>query len=300
MIVIAVSPYWVDNNVESRSLIPNMSVNRIITSNITINLTMIGYQGKCNIDQSQSFKKCASQISVTTDSIESQNDEILCMSSPSEIPTNQNCTISYVCIECSIPPAKIISQISFLIQEQFSFARGYKYSIETTSGYEGQNSIIEQNIFPDYDKFFRGTNVATSVNVQLVQTTHTTSAENKILTGFHVDLLGIEKGYQVDAKSFNHYNGLKFNVILQKTYYSLEVKVDVRKTIPGLISEILASTSGLMGMMVVLMRHNERFNFLFRKWWNRGKEVVRNSIMAKKKKKNLLHELTEELLDVVE
>src|SRR5690606_22201708 len=74
-------PWLSNNDVETRSLIPNISKKFAVDGEFTIFQTIEGYPGKCLLDETQNtstFTNCSSLITVKTTGIAKQYEEYLC------------------------------------------------------------------------------------------------------------------------------------------------------------------------------------------------------------------------------
>lgn len=249
-------PAIADNERERRSLIPSVIVDpkfRPIASRVTILLTAEGFIGQCTIaDTESSFKLCNSLIStqISNFNVTSGTTQTC---SRTKLPGDErgNCTVKFVCDRCAFTSET--ASIAITNTALLSYASAYTIQILTSAAYPSGESQFSYRITPDQNKFFRGIATTTVLTMTTVQTTYSQKTPAFIDSGFHIDFSNVALGEQADFRTFSSKNGYKFAVTFNRVPNSLEIVKDIKKNVVTIISEILGSLVGIIGLVGVTM-----------------------------------------------
>lgn len=248
MLSALLAPAIGDNEVETRSLIPNLAVARSklpLSAGIDAYLTLEGYSGSCAKDDSiATFQNCSQFISFNANSFNATEPSLSCLGNNAKNVHSGLCTIRFRCKRCSFKSDT--AAVSIQVQDPLTFASSYIANITTATGYPVQYdervSRVAFRIKSDEKKFFRGTAVETQLNLLAIQTTFDWLGYSD--TGFHLDFRGSTLGEQVGFREFNTRNGIKFAFNFLREANTLEVIRSQKKSPVSVISEILGSLSG--------------------------------------------------------
>jgi hypothetical protein len=161
------------------------------------------------------------------------------------------------CKKCSFGSGDTATA-EFFTTSQRSFARGYEYTVTTSSGYARQNSSLQGFILAPPSNYFRGLSKPTALTLDTYQTTYMDLLRGETLTGFHIDFSSVKLGDLVSSRNFSQVNGIYFQFVFAKNSATLEVELSQKKSIPTMLLGLMGSLVGLVNTFGLVLVYSER------------------------------------------
>jgi len=263
-------PYADDNTIETRSLVPNVSVKETIHVDIVASAKANGYQGACVAShvsppgepwRSDAPRPCAPGITVSLQDNAhwkgAANATLTCAQvadttlRAGNVSAAGACLVTWTCSRCVGVVASEALTFSWL--EVNSFASSLDWSLSTSSGYPDQWSTLSGSLSTADDRFLRGTSSASVVKVKMTPTLFVETGTQETETGYHLNFDSRTLGADVAAEAFYSSNGVLLQYQTELQLSTMSVVRTTKQTIIQFLGSLLGSISGVIGGIAVLM-----------------------------------------------
>jgi len=278
LVVTLTLPFQLDNDKETRALVPNVSINNNVTADMYFNVTLSNYPMKCIADPkpgeirsaNSSLYPCVKEITVTPFAFGAPGpvgtaapSSQACQKWYTNGTNTPMCTVIWYCHGCMTQG--VLSNVTFSFLEVGTYAQKIYWGVNSTSGYPRQNSTLLGFMKAEDQLVFRGINPPSVISTKLTPTRHTTAYVSQTADGFGYTQFFIQQtpGSKVLPKNFNSYDGLVVTFAYENQLSTLDVTVDQKLTVPQYISQLLGSISGALAGLGLVMSIVEEIEDLF-------------------------------------
>lgn len=263
-------PYIINNTRDEKTLTPTLSSIGSI-SHLVASVNFTGPQDiKCTLTSiDNSWTDCHPTLEITESNIKFDRKEFKCMRT---VIQDEGLFCHIRAIYKDFNTISSFASILFNVNEPTSFASFIGWNISTSSSYPIQNNIEQElrkeinapeTIFSRAEGvkycsqavLFRGKQNPTSMSFKYIPTIFKYS--NLITTGAHVQNSQFTVGSLVDSISFTSQNGFIFSFDLQVGESTLHIERVQRKSVLSLLYEVGGATSGLLSLLVIVLRFYE-------------------------------------------
>ena len=265
--------YSVDNEIESKSLIPLVVLQETIekiSGDIEIEVMLGNYGGDC---EDQETGNCVNEIFFMITDI--QKDEIKFTCSRK----GRTCTLSLKMSQCSIQST---TQIDFSLQEKLSYCSEISTTMSSQSSIPKSRSSVKMSAYPNDQQVFRGS-TPTTFTFSLTSSYFSSQITDKKQTGFHVaPSSSPSEGTSYSASDLGFTSDLNVRVIISRSLNALRTERSYSVTPFILILALVGSIPGLKGIFEVCMTFIEKNYLSLKEKMNRNKTITEIEEQRKK------------------
>ncbi len=229
---------WLDNRQETRALVPNIVLDRTVTSTMVANVSFVGYGDVCTVPGVASgvigdcdpavsvlvpeavFDKNGARTggqSIRTCAVRPDFDELSvsvlnCIALPcAECVSNvRSCTVLWRCTDCQIGAQ---SSVMFVLSQPLSFASFIAWNFTCDSGVPDQTSSASSFLFPSSSaQVLRGL-TPSSVSLTLTPTVYSKVSDNSTTSGYLLEFASNTTGTTVDSGAFQYVRSVLFQYV---------------------------------------------------------------------------------------
>jgi hypothetical protein len=271
LVIVAASlflPFLLDNFVESRALVPSMTLDEstqsAFASTISLTLKLRNYGQSCrasNALETTCDPRIAVTLLTTVHGVATpQLFDITCTDyyDTTVVPaTIDACIFSLTCSRCAFGSGGLLTAV---FNQRFSFASAIDWAVNISTGYLGQNSTFRGGIVaPTNAQVFRGP-TPSSFAFALTPTAYRAYDFRVPLSlGYHADLLATQLGSLVTAPEFVETQsvrvGLNFTIASNTFQIIQSIKIDL----PRVFSALGGAVSGVTAVLGIVMTLLEQY-----------------------------------------
>lgn len=250
LVIISIMAFSLNNNVETRAVVPSMSVSGALSPvEMILELKLIGYPGKCL--QDLTTNNCSSLISVASQFCSASR--FSCRQEGIPYTLNSNCSITYYSSKCVFTPLQDFEAVTFLSQENQAYALAYEATATLTSGYLTQRSLTRVTTYAPDNFFFKGSQIPTIATFQLIPSIYEETQTANTSRGYHVDFTSVKRGDMTNEIEFNLKRGVSFQYQFSKAAYTYTITLSPKRIWYRFIAELLGQVAGVVSFIGLLL-----------------------------------------------
>lgn len=239
VIVGSVILFYMDNVVESKSLIPFVVLQELtssVTGNVEVNVVFGNYGGYCVEENEDGDEVCSNSIFFSLSPLTNEKIDFTCKKSETD------CEINLILNGFEIEAESILY---LSLQEQFSYTSRISVAVSADSSIPNEKSEVKMIAYPSENTVFRG-DTPTIFEFSFTPSYFTSDDDGSELTGYHISPLSDPSGgtsYEPTNLGFS--SDLQIKIVFERSINGLRTERTLVFTAFLLILTLIGSIPGI-------------------------------------------------------
>ena len=251
VIIGSVILFYMDNVVESKSLIPFVVLQELtssVTGNVVVDVDFGNYGGSCVEVNEDGDEICSSSIFFSLSPITNEKIDFACK----RIDTD--CQLNLILNDFEIEAESILY---LSLQEQFSYTSRISVRVNSESSIPDEKSEVKMIAYPSENTVFRG-DTPTTFEFSFTPSYFTSDEDGSELTGYHISPLSDPSGgTSFEPTNLGFSSDLQIKIVFERSINGLRTERTLVYTAFLLILTLIGSIPGIKELVGFAMSYVE-------------------------------------------